>query len=364
MRLLALDIGGLTQDILLFDTSQAVANCVKMVMPSPTITLANKIVAATRARRSLFFTGVNMGGGPSKRALLNHLKSGLVACATAEAAATFDDDIDEVAKWGVRIIREGEMSQNKDIERIETRDLDLTAIEKTLAAFDVDQHLDGIAMAVLDHGAAPAGVSDRIFRFQHLDQVIKLRRELIAFAYLDNEIPSYLTRMKAVVQSVKKHIPILVMDTPIAAVLGSLEDKEVKCHAHKVVVNVGNFHTLAFHLQHDSVLGFLEHHTHHLTRDKVEDLVVKLVKGELSNQEVYNDGGHGCLILESRKDVPFVSVTGPQRALISGSNLNPYFAAPYGDMMLTGCFGLVRAFAQRVETWGTEIQTTLNKNLP
>lgn len=363
MRLLAWDIGGLTQDILLFDTSETVANCVKMVMPSPTITLANKISAATEAKRSLFFTGVNMGGGPSKRALMNHLRAGLAAYATAEASATFDDDIDEVTEWGVRVVGEGEMPQNENVERIETRDLDLSAIEKALVAFDVDLHLDGMAVAVLDHGAAPPGTSDRLFRFQHLHQVMSRRRELIAFAYLENEIPSYLTRMKAVTRSAKKHIPLLVMDTPIAAVLGSLEDREVTSHAHKLVVNVGNFHTLAFHLEHDCVLGFLEHHTRKLTRDKVEDLVIRLVKGALSNEEVYNDGGHGSVILESRKDVPFVSVTGPQRDLMSGSNLNPYFAAPYGDMMLTGCFGLVRAFARRVETWGTEIEMALNKNL-
>lgn len=363
MRLLALDVGGLTQDILLFDTSQVVENCVKMVMPSPTITLANKIAAATEANRSLFLTGVNMGGGPSKRALTNHIKKGLIVYATAEAAATFDDDIDEVAKWGVRIVAEGEMPQNENVERIETRDLDLAAIEQTLIAFDVMPHFDGIAVAVFDHGAAPAGVSDRLFRFQYLRQAAELRRELIAFSYLADEIPPHLTRMKAVAQSVGKDIPLLVMDTSIAAVLGSLEDKKVACHAHKLVINVGNFHTLAFHLRHDSVLGFWEHHTRRLTRDKVEDLVIRLVRGKLSHEEVYNDGGHGCLVLESRNEVPFVSVTGPRRALMSGSSLEPYFAAPYGDMMLTGCFGLVRAFAVRAEAWGTEIQAALNKSL-
>jgi len=363
MRLLALDIGGLTQDILLFDTSQTVENCIKMVMPSPTITLTNKIVAATRAKRSLLFTGVNMGGGPAKRALINHLKAGFTAHATMEAATTFDDDIDEVTKWGVRIIQQVEMSQNENVERIETRDLDLPAIKKALIAFDVTPRFDGIAIAVLDHGAAPSGVSDRLFRFQHLHQVIKTRRELIAFAYIDNEIPAYLTRMKAAMQSVEKDIPALVMDTPIAAVLGCLEDKEVACHGHKVIVNVGNFHTLAFHLQHDSILGLFEHHTHLLTRNRMEDLIVKLIKGTLTNEDVYNDGGHGCLILGSRKEMPFVSVTGPQRALISGSNLSPYFAAPYGDMMLTGCFGLVRAFAQRMEAWRTEIEGALDESL-
>ena len=36
-----------------------------------------------------------------------------------------------------------------------------------------------------------------------------------------------------------------------------------------------------------------------------------------------------------------------------------YFAAPYGDMMLTGCFGLVRAFASRIEKWRREVERTL-----
>lgn len=359
MRLLALDIGGLTQDILLFDTSQTIENCVKLVMPSPTIILARKIRAATEAKRSLLFTGVNMGGGPSKKALIEHLKAGLKAYATPEATATFDDDLNEVAKWGVIIMPEEEVSEVGEVERIETRDLDLSRMKKALIAFDVDPAFDGIAVAVLDHGAAPPGVSDRLFRFQHLRQVVSKRKELIAFAYLAHEIPPHLTRMKAVAQSVDRNLPLLIMDTPIAAAMGSLEDREVAHHPRKVVVNVGNFHTLAFHLEGDSILGFFEHHTHLLSKSKVENLIIRLVTGKLTQEEVYNGGGHGCFILEKRKDIPFISVTGPQRALISGSKLSLYFAAPYGDMMLTGCFGLVRAFAWRVKKWQGEIERAL-----
>ena len=119
---------------------------------------------------------------------------------------------------------------------------------------------------------------------------------------------------------------------------------------------------LAFHLQHDSILGLFEHHTHLLTRNRLEDLIVKLVEGKLTNEEVYNDGGHGCLTLESRKDLPFVSVVGPQRSLMAGSNLSPYFASPYGDMMLAGCFGLVRAFAHRIGTWRGEMVRALDEH--
>lgn len=359
MRLLAVDIGGYTQDILLFDSSQPVENCFKMVMPSPTIFLAKRIRAATKAKKALFFTGINMGGGPSKYALLEHLAAGIKAYATAGAAATFDDNIEEVAKSGVTIIRDDEKPPMGDVEVIETKDLELARIEKTMEDFGIEPGFDGITVAVLDHGKAPPGVSDRIFRFRHLHRVVSDRRELNAFAYLADEIPSYLTRMKAVAASIPMGKPCLVMDTPVAAAIGSLEDREVSRHVRKVVMNVGNFHTLAFHLQGSSILGFFEHHTHALTRNKSGKLITRLVKGELTNEEVFNDGGHGCLVLESRKTVPFISVTGPKRALMYGSKLRPYFVTPHGDMMLTGCFGLVRAFAQRVEKWRGEIESSL-----
>jgi uncharacterized protein (DUF1786 family) len=359
MHLLAIDIGGYTQDILLFDSTQPIENCFKMVLPSPTTILARKIRAATTAKRAIFLIGTNMGGGPSKKALTEHLQAGNKAFATVKAAATFDDDIDEVARSGVTIVQDDQKPPTDNVEILETKDLDLARIEETFEAFDVEPDFDGIAVAVLDHGAAPPGVSDRSFRFQHLNQVISSRKELHAFAYLANEIPSYLTRMKAVSQSTRSDIPFLLMDTPIAAAIGSLEDREVSRHVHKVVINIGNFHTLAFHLQNSTIIGFFEHHTHSLTRNKMERLITRLVKGELTNEEVFNDGGHGCLVLDSSMKMPFVSVTGPRRALMSGSKLNPYFATPYGDMMLTGCFGLVRAFAQKMETWRTEIENRL-----
>jgi len=40
-------------------------------------------------------------------------------------------------------------------------------------------------------------------------------------------------------------------------------------------------------------------------------------------------------------------VTGPQRSKIAGTQLNPYFTTPHGDMMISGCFGLIWAFAER-----------------
>ena len=195
MRILAVDIGGLTQDILIFDTSQTLENCVKMIMPSPSIRLAQKIRRATETKRSVYLNGVNMGGGPSKKALMNHLKSGLPVFATCGAAATFNDDLQEVAAWGVNIISEENDFPGIETERIETKDLDLAAIKKALCAFEVESCFDAIAVAVLDHGASPPGVSDRRFRFQCLRQGVEKRKDLLAFAYLAPKIPPFLTRM-------------------------------------------------------------------------------------------------------------------------------------------------------------------------
>ncbi len=40
-------------------------------------------------------------------------------------------------------------------------------------------------------------------------------------------------------------------------------------------------------------------------------------------------------------------MTGPRRELLAGGGLPAEFAAPHGDMMLTGCFGLLRALRER-----------------
>ena len=70
MRILAVDIGTGTQDILLFDSSKLVENCVKMIMPSPTVLVAEHIARATACGQPILLIGVTMGGGPSKRAVL------------------------------------------------------------------------------------------------------------------------------------------------------------------------------------------------------------------------------------------------------------------------------------------------------
>jgi hypothetical protein len=56
-----------------------------------------------------------------------------------------------------------------------------------------------------------------------------------------------------------------------------------------------------------------------------------------------------------------VTVTGPRWSLIRGSALEPYFAAPYGDMMMAGDYGLLRAYAENMPEAAEVINTRLRQ---
>src|SRR6266581_1454770 len=114
MRILAIDMGTGTQDILVFDSSGPIENSIKMVMPSATQIAASRIRSATDRSRPVLLTGVIQGGGPCHWALNDHLAAGGVAYATPDAARTFDDDLDMVEKMGVRIVSEEEARELGD----------------------------------------------------------------------------------------------------------------------------------------------------------------------------------------------------------------------------------------------------------
>jgi uncharacterized protein (DUF1786 family) len=359
MRILAVDIGTGTQDILLFDSSKLVENCVKMIMPSPSVLVAERIARATARGQPILLTGVTMGGGPSKRALSRHAEIGLAAYATVEAAFTFHDDLDAVKAMGITIVGPNEAPRSPDVEVIELKDLDLAAIRRALDGFNVDHRFDAIAVAVLDHGFAPPGVSNRVFRFDYLRRVMAQRNELLAFAHLTSELPEHLTRMKAVANSVDTDVPLLLLDTGVAAALGSLQDEEVSKHDDRVTVNLGNSHTIAFHLHGSSIEGFFEHHTRLLDASSLDSMVTRLVQGTLTNDEIYDAGGHGVVVVGRDRRKPFVAITGPRQDIIAGSSLKPQRAVPHGDTMLAGCYGLVSAFALSMDAWREEIERAL-----
>jgi uncharacterized protein (DUF1786 family) len=366
MRILAVDIGTGTQDILLFDSDREVENCLKMVMPSPTVRLADDVRAATRRGDDLLLTGVVMGGGPCGWAVEDHLKAGYAVYATPSAARTFDDDLEAVARRGVTLLSEEEAeSLGDDVARLCMADFDYSGIAQAFACFGVDLHgdLDGIAVAVFDHGHAPPDVSDRLFRFQYLEARLRAHNRLSALAFAAADVPGIMTRMQAVAASTPRDdIPLVLMDTAPAAVLGALEDRPSAQRRPVMVANVGNFHCLAFRLGQDGIEGLFEHHTGKLTAERLEELLDRLAEGTITNAEVFESSGHGAVLFRNDALPPearHVMVTGPRRGLLRGSRHQPTFATPFGDMMLTGCYGLIRAYGELLPEAGEIIERAL-----
>ena len=78
MKILAMDIGAGTEDILLYDDEKSsIENCIKMVLPSPSQIYAEKVRATTRHCEDLFVKGDTIGGGPLAHALKKHVEKGL-----------------------------------------------------------------------------------------------------------------------------------------------------------------------------------------------------------------------------------------------------------------------------------------------
>jgi len=367
MQILSVDVGTGTQDIYLYDSRLDLENGFKLVVPSPTMIVRQQIQDATRREQAILLTGVIMGGGPSHWATEDHLRSGFQVFATPEAARSFNDNLEEVKKMGIQVVSDDEAVQlGSKIRRIELRDFDFGNIQQSLNAFGVSlDDLAAVAVAVFDHGDAPPGYSDRQFRFDYLDKRIQTENRLSAFAYLSEDVPEIMTRLQAIVKSAAGlEAPLVVMDTAPAAVLGATYDPRLMIRERVLVVNVGNFHTLAFRLGPKGIEGVFEHHTGLIDLKELESLLVSLADGSLKHDDVFNDHGHGALIYDSQPlslaEEDFgVAVTGPRRNLMRSSSLRPYFAVPFGDMMIGGCFGLLAATGDVLPELGEPIRASL-----
>ena len=337
-----------------------IENSVQLVMPSPTALLADRVKQATADRVDLFLSGVTMGGGPGHWAIEAHLKAGQRVFATPDAARTFDDDLSRVEAMGIRVV-DGPTGGAASARGLEMRDFYFAELMDALRTFGVSTEFDAVAVAVFDHGAAPPGYSDRRFRFDYLREQVERGTGLEGFGFMADEIPDRMTRMQAVAKSWTGAAPLFVMDTGPAAVLGALDDPRVRGADPVMLVNVGNFHTVAFLLEGRRIAGLFEHHTGELTAGELEGYIERLAAGTLSNEEVFGDMGHGALELGPVARRPaLTALTGPRRALLNGSPLNPYLAVPHGDMMMAGCFGLLRALAAHLADMAPAIRASLH----
>ena len=355
MRILALDIGAGTQDVLLYDDRINIENCIKIVLPSPSKVFAEKVKEITSKGKSLLVKGETIGGGVLTASILNHLRRGFKVIMTKDAAYTIRNRLEDVEAYGIKIVKDEAELENFNGEILELREIMINLLAEFLEKFNVKVlDVDFVAVGVQDSGVYPKGVENRRFRLQKMKEILEKNPKIESLAFKEEEIPEFFLRMKSAVKAVKKqlsNVKVLVMDTAPAAILGCLTDSKVKDAREALIINAGNAHTLFSLILDGEVAGMVEHHTKMLNSERLSWLLKGFLSGKLLDKHVFSDGGHGLFYLENFKPKPvekiMIAVTGPNRTIFSNTDFKVYFPAPGGDVMMTGTFGLVEAVKRK-----------------
>jgi uncharacterized protein (DUF1786 family) len=350
-RLLAIDVGAGTADMLLVQPRQPLENAVKLVVPARTQTVARQIAAASDRGATVVFHGPLMGGGAVTAAMRAHVAAGHQFVASATAALSFADDLERVRASGVRVVGDEAVQEilhrlpPQSLAEVQSGDLDPSGLRAALTELGVEPLLDAVAVAVQDHGYSPHE-SNRVFRFALWERAVRERCPIGDLFYAAAAIPAELTRLRsaaALAAELGRGVPVLAADTGPAALYGALPDGVDDA----VLINVGNGHTIVVVAIAGRLAGVFEHHTGLLDGPGLESRLRHFLAGELVDERVREEGGHGCVLAAPVPAKLPLIVTGPRRSLLADSGLPLQFAAPHGDMMLTGCFGLWRAYEER-----------------
>ena len=343
MRILAIDVGTGTQDIMIYDTEKELENAMKLVLPSPHLLISQKI---RQTENDIYFDGEIMGGGKIKNTILEHMQKGYNVVMEPTCAKTIRDDIEQVKSLGIEIADDDK--DYRDYAKITLGDIDITKLSNFLLGYDLELDFDKIAIAVQDHGYNE-NMGDRDFRFEKIRQKVSQPISPLDFGFA-GEIPEYFTRMQAVRRQVENEgiseLP-LVMDTKFASIAGMCFDEVASQLNSYIVIDIGNGHTTAASIENGKIQGVFEHHTSSLTGESLERYIKRLASGEITHEEVYNDHGHGAHVLNMISKIEKVIVSGPKRELIEKTNLDWHHAAPGGDVMMTGTVGLIKTIMGR-----------------
>ena len=343
MRILAIDVGTGTQDIMIYDTEKELENSIKLVLPSPHLFISQRI---RETENDIYFTGEIMGGGKIKNTILEHMEKGYNVVMEPTCAKTIRDDIKQVESFGIKIADADE--DYDSYTKIALGDIDITKLSEFLLRYDLEFDFDKIAIAVQDHGYNE-NMGDRDFRFEKIREKVSEPITPLEFGFID-EIPEYFTRMNAVRRQVEGEgieVVPLVMDTKFASIAGMCYDEVASKLNSFIVIDIGNGHTTAASIENGKIQGVFEHHTSSLTGESLERYIKRLASGEITHEEVYNDHGHGAHVLNPISELEKVIVSGPKRELIEKTNLDWHHAAPGGDVMMTGTVGLIKTIQDR-----------------
>ena len=173
MKILAIDIGAGTEDVLLYDDQKSsIENCIKMVLPSPCQVFAKKVKDATLSCKDIFVKGDTIGGGPLSNALKRHVEAGFKVYMTEEAAYSVRNNLGQVKAYGIEIVADSGPEDFKG-ETIVLREVNIDNISLFLQSFEESfSDIDFVAIAVQDHGIFPKEMTNRQFRINKIKELL------------------------------------------------------------------------------------------------------------------------------------------------------------------------------------------------
>ncbi len=336
--ILCLDIGSGTQDVLLACPHLEIENWPRFVMPTPARMIAQRIEELTAMQKPIWLYGQNMGGG-FVRAVKLHMSAGLAVSCSPFAAAAIHDDMTQVQDMGIDICPKAPIGAVP----VHLADFDAPFWNSQLRLWGLPQPSMVLA-AAQDHGIHPDG--NRKGRMASWRRLLEKSPQPEHWLYTDAVIDAApeLTRL-VTLQALTGGC---VADTGTAAILGALCAPEVVARSQRegvTIVNVGNSHTVAVLYFQGKVCGIFEHHTGQRSLEDFLHDLQEFRRGWLPDEMVRETGGHGTAfghIPEEASGFIPTFILGPRRHMLHGHG---QFIAPYGDMMLAGCFGLLHAFA-------------------
>lgn len=330
-----LDIGSGTQKALLARPGQECANWPRWILPSPARLVGQRIRELTLLKHGLWLYGGIMGSG-FLDALRGHLAAGLPATATEAAARAIDDDVETVRGLGVTITE----TCPANCVPVHLEDFSPGFWESLFRLSALPQpHM--ILAAAQDSGTYAA--DDRQSRMKGWDALLMADSDPTRWIY--SRAPESLDRLRAL--QAKTGGP--VADTATCAILGALCDAEVLERSFRegiTIINAGNEHILAALVYRGRVCGLYEHHTERREPPLLLEDLRQLRLRWLPTEDVHASGGHGAVFgghCEAAGSFAPTYLLGPRRDLLAGHGRN---IAPYGDMPHTGCFGILRGWAQ------------------
>jgi uncharacterized protein (DUF1786 family) len=342
-RILILDIGAGTMDLLCYDTASGLHY--KAVVKSPVLAVAEE---AAGLPGNLLVTGTEMGGGPVSRVLIERAGQAEVVM-SASAAATVHHDPERVRSHGIQVVDDEEaetIRRDRTYNALNLGDIDQTRLKRLVESLGIPFSFDLVGACAQDHGVPPVGTSHLDYRHRIFQAALDQNPFPHTLLYRADAIPETFNRLRAISESIKPLCPeVYVMDSGMAAIQGASMDPQVTGKKRFLVLDVATSHTVGASLEEGKIAGFFEYHTQDITLARIEALLPDLAEGRLEHHRILAEGGHGAYI---RKGFEFASAeiilaTGPKRRLLESSRLPIRPGAPLGDNMMTGTAGVLEA---------------------